>query len=74
MSGPGVIAAEPVDRCELCGTIAEARPYGPNGEEVCFGCGMKDEDAAKRRFCQHVGGRGLPRRRVRRKTLKIAGL
>lgn len=36
--------------CELCGTSAETRPYGPNGENVCFPCGMKDEEAAKKKL------------------------
>lgn len=36
--------------CEMCGTEAEVRPYGPNGENVCFKCGMKDEKAVKRGF------------------------
>ena len=32
-------------QCDLCGQVAELRPYGPNGEAVCFPCGMKDEPA-----------------------------
>lgn len=36
--------------CELCGAEDETRPYGPNGENVCFDCGMKDGAAAKRAF------------------------
>ena len=35
--------------------LAETRPYGPNGEEVCFKCGMKNEAAAKRQFDRYVG-------------------
>ena len=66
MSGPEIIEAERVDRCELCGRIAETRPYGPSGEEVCFDCGMKDEDAAKRKMEEHIFGEGLPRRKVRK--------
>ena len=31
-------------KCELCGKFDELRPYGPNGESVCFDCGMKDEE------------------------------
>lgn len=45
-----LIAAQPPATCELCGVAAELRPYGPNGERVCFACGMKDEDACKRAF------------------------
>ena len=44
------IVAQPPGRCDLCGVVAETRPYGPNGEDVCFDCGMKDEAAAKRAF------------------------
>jgi hypothetical protein len=45
-----VIAEQPPGRCELCGAVDETRPYGPNGEEVCFDCGMKDEAAVERGF------------------------
>jgi len=38
--------------CDLCGKIAELRPYGPNKELVCFKCGMKDEEAARREFAK----------------------
>jgi hypothetical protein len=50
------IMAQPPGRCDLCGTVAETRPYGPQGENVCFPCGMKDEDAAKRGFDRRFGG------------------
>lgn len=59
MSRLGVIEAEPIspdDRCELCGAIEETRPYAPNGERVCFDCGMKDEAAAVRGFEKRVLG------------------
>jgi hypothetical protein len=36
--------------CELCGKKAELRPYGPNGESICFDCGMKDEKITKKKF------------------------
>lgn len=45
-----VITDQPPGRCELCKVVAETRPYGPNGEEVCFDCGMKDEAAMRRGF------------------------
>lgn len=41
--------------CELCGEKDELRPYGPNGERVCFDCMMKDEEAAKRQFRKLYG-------------------
>lgn len=37
-------------KCEMCGKVEELRPYGPNGESVCFVCAMKDEEAAERQF------------------------
>jgi hypothetical protein len=37
-------------KCQECGNVDELRPYGKGGKFVCFPCGMKDEDEAKRRF------------------------
>lgn len=62
MSGHGFIAPEAARRCELCGAVAETRPYGPNGERVCFPCGMKDEAAARRGAARYIFGEGQPRR------------
>ena len=56
MSGPGMIEAEPKGICQLCLKHDETRPYGPNGEEVCFECGMKDEAACARGFERLVMG------------------
>lgn len=56
MSSRGVLAQEAPQQCDLCGKVDECRPYGPNGEVVCFDCGMKDEPAAERRFAEHVLG------------------
>lgn len=56
MSGPGFIAVEEPDKCELCGKFAELRPYGPRGERICFDCGMKDEQTVRRQFRRHVLG------------------
>jgi len=55
MSGKGFISKEPIQKCELCGKKAETRPYGPNGESVCFECGMKDEEAAERAAKKYLG-------------------
>ena len=60
MSGPGFIAREPDGVCELCGTVAELRPYGRGGESVCFQCGMKDEAAAQRAMSLRTFGEYLP--------------
>jgi hypothetical protein len=40
-----IIEPEPDGKCELCGKIDELRPYGPNKENICYECGMKNEDA-----------------------------
>lgn len=44
------VMAEPAGRCELCGAVEETRPYGPDGKQVCFDCGMKDPAEAERQF------------------------
>ena len=57
MSGLGFIAEDRFhEKCELCGEVAELRPYGPNGEEVCFDCGMKNTAAAERGFRKLILG------------------
>lgn len=61
MSSRGIIAPEPPRRCELCGKVAETRPYGPKGERVCFPCGMKDPEAVERGFARYVLGKADPR-------------
>jgi len=48
------IEPEAPQTCELCGAQEECRPYGPKGEQVCFGCGMKDEAAAKRALGRRI--------------------
>lgn len=30
--------------CEYCGKVEEVRPYGKNGDKICFDCGMKPEN------------------------------
>lgn len=50
-----LICVEEPQECELCGKMAETRPYGPNGEEVCFECGMKNPDAADAAFRKLLG-------------------
>lgn len=83
MSSRGIIEAERPQQCDLCGKIAELRPYGPNGECVCFQCGMKDEAAALAKFAGHVFGDTMSRedaqrlldehRRVDRPTTREGG-
>jgi hypothetical protein len=56
MSGCGIIANEPDQMCELCGKVDECRPYGPNDEQICFDCGMKDEDTTRRKMDAYIFG------------------
>lgn len=56
MSSRGIIAEEPPQACEMCGTIAECRPYGPNDEQICFDCAMKDEETTKRKMAAYIFG------------------
>lgn len=58
MSGRGVIMNEPPQMCEMCGAIEECRPYGPNGEQVCFECASTklDEKQVAKRMMKHIFG------------------
>jgi hypothetical protein len=55
MTEPDILYKEKPQQCDLCGKIAELRPYGPNGECICFECGMKDEKTTKRKFIEFMG-------------------
>ena len=50
-----IIEAEEPRQCDFCGKIDELRPYGPNGECICFDCGMKDEETTRKMFNRIVG-------------------
>jgi len=54
MSGPGFIANEHSQLCEMCGKVEECRPYGPNNEQICFECGMKDEETTRRKLEEYI--------------------
>jgi hypothetical protein len=56
MSGRGFISEEPMQVCEMCGKIDECRPYGPNGEQICFDCGMKDEETTQKKMAAYIFG------------------
>ena len=56
MSRRGVIEVTPAAKCDLCGEKAELRPYGPKGENICYKCGMKDEQTTNRKFQEVVFG------------------
>ena len=50
LQGATILQAQPDAACDSCGDIAELRPYGPGGSNICLPCAMKDEEATKRRF------------------------
>lgn len=50
-----VICAEEPEECELCHQTEELRPYGPNGERVCFPCAEKDPIALERGVRKMLG-------------------
>lgn len=41
-----IIQATEPDVCDRCGKIDELRPYGKDGEDVCFDCCTKEEKEA----------------------------
>lgn len=52
-----IIEAEADDVCQLCGKVDELRPYGPNGERICFDCGMKNPETTKKKFAEFCDGK-----------------
>ena len=50
-----VISERKPQGCDFCGQVRELRPYGPKGEWICFECGMKNQEAAIRRFAGRMG-------------------
>jgi len=49
------LTPEAPQQCDFCGKIEELRPYGPNGEVICFDCGMKDEATTAKMFGRRLG-------------------
>jgi hypothetical protein len=56
MSGPGFIAEEKEQVCEMCGNVDECRPYGANDEQICFDCAMKDVETTNRKMAAYIFG------------------
>lgn len=59
MSGRGFIAPEPEQMCEMCGKIDECRPYGPEGEQLCFDCATSTPEMkaiAEKRMREYIFG------------------
>lgn len=40
--------------CECCGNVAELRPYGANGEHICYACGQKNPEQTERAAMEHL--------------------
>lgn len=59
MSGKGFIAPETDRKCEECGAKTECRPYGKNGQQICFDCGMKDEKTTARQMRRYLLGENI---------------
>ena len=36
--------------CQYCGRLEELRPYGPNGERICYECAQKDVKTTERKM------------------------
>lgn len=56
MSGRGIIAQQPDEVCEMCGSVDECRPYGSNNENICFECAMKDKETTERKMAAYIFG------------------
>lgn len=58
--GPVVIIEVEKDRvCSMCGAKKECRPYGKDGADICFDCGMKNESETKRQMNHRLFGEPL---------------
>lgn len=56
--------------CELCRKVAETRPYGKNGKEICFECSEKPEnkETVEKNMTDIILGRKEMPRRKRKTT------
>lgn len=53
------IEPEKPKTCELCSKVAETRPYGPGGKQICFECGEKDKAGTEQRVEMCLFGKVL---------------
>lgn len=51
-----IIGSEGKSVCEMCKKEAETRPYGLNGANVCFECGMLNPQVAEAAFDKVLEG------------------
>lgn len=50
------VAKEKDGKCEYCNKVAELRPYGKNGANICFECGMKNIETTEKMFSKRIEG------------------
>jgi len=55
-NGVVFIYEEKPQQCDFCSKIEELRPYGPNGECICFDCAMKDEATTEKMMGKKLFG------------------
>ena len=51
-----IVEAEAERVCSECDAVAHCRPYGEDGADICFTCGMKDEAKTLRQFNKMIDG------------------
>jgi len=55
MKKPNIVVLKTkFSNCEMCGSYDELWPYGKGKSWVCFSCGMKNEDVAKKNFIELI--------------------
>ncbi len=64
-----IIESESPQQCDLCGMVAELRPYGPNGKCICFTCCQKSEVRCAARMM--IALYDLPRRQAIAESLPV---
>lgn len=60
VNGIIIIEPEPDGKCEYCGEVSELRPYGKNGERICFHCGKKDPETTTRMMHKYLFDKAKP--------------
>ncbi len=50
-----VIESTPEATCAFCKRVKELRPYGPQGQSICFDCAMHDEPTTAKQFEKLLG-------------------
>lgn len=57
--GPMVVIVDEAPRaCQLCSKVAQCRPYGPGGKDICWECGQLPEnrEEMQRRMTMAITG------------------